>query len=59
MKTKDSSEVWTAPELTVMVRGRPEETILGACKKQNELPGSNGAQNGCYYDSLTSPLPVI
>jgi hypothetical protein len=49
MGTKVSLEVWTTPELTIMVRANPEEMILSARKKLNQLPGAGGAQNGCYF----------
>ena len=29
MKTK---KTWSKPELIVLVRGKPEEAVLGACK---------------------------
>ncbi len=27
-------KTWTEPELIVLVRGKPEEAILGSCKSQ-------------------------
>jgi hypothetical protein len=32
MNSKESPEVWTPPELTVLVRNKPEEAVLETCK---------------------------
>jgi hypothetical protein len=32
MNSIASTEVWTSPELTVLVRNKPEETVLVSCK---------------------------
>lgn len=36
-----STRAWDRPELTVIVRGRPEEAILAACK----VEGGDGPTN--------------
>lgn len=44
---------WTQPQLIVLARGMPEESILQACKYIDALsppPGpGQGAQQGCSY----------
>jgi hypothetical protein len=32
MNSKEPSEVWTEPELIVLVRSKPEEAVLDTCK---------------------------
>jgi hypothetical protein len=44
-------EKWQNPELIVLVRGRPEEAVLSACK--GELPGGYNDQAGaCLVGAL-------
>ena len=38
---------WNKPELTVLVRTRPEEAVLGLCKNTTVKTGAAGAQNQC------------
>jgi len=46
-------EVWTKPQLIVLGRGRPEESVLGACKvnPQSSNPQytpPDGVPRGCW-----------
>ena len=46
---------WQRPELTVLVRSKPEEAVLTACKYDTKTAstGSNVSYNGCGgYQSL-------
>jgi len=44
---------WTTPQLIVLARGMPEESVLDACK--TNVPGSLGADkadlNGCCKEN--------
>ena len=43
---------WNKPELTVLVRTRPEEAILGLCKN-TDRPGGNADMNSqCKIDDF-------
>jgi len=37
---------WQTPQLTVLVRSRPEEAVLAACKYAG-MSGSTGGKNAC------------
>jgi hypothetical protein len=51
-KEKEAGKkLWSKPELTVLVRNKPEETVLAACKKSSGFSGSNDAFDGCWQDS--------
>jgi hypothetical protein len=47
-------KTWTEPKLTALVRRKPEEGILGACKTQEEA-GPGGA--GRCFEEWRSPPP--
>jgi hypothetical protein len=56
MKDQKPSNEWTTPELTVLVRSKPEEGVLSACKGALK-PGGPIAQvyacaefNDCFPD---------
>jgi len=57
----ESKKAWVTPELIVLVRSKPEEAVLEACKYW-EIGGSNqavasGCSQGCVYpctDQLSS-----
>ncbi len=61
MTTTDSKKrPWQRPELVVLVRSRPEETVLAACK--GALTGGPGSPRGascsfkgapCYAKTLS------
>jgi hypothetical protein len=38
---------WTKPELTVLVRNKPEEQVLSGCKVTDTSVGSNGGASNC------------
>ncbi len=44
---------WTRPEMTILVRTRPEEAVLGVCKNGtgDGTPGLNNANNKCLKES--------
>lgn len=44
----ENKKVWMEPELIVLVRSRPEEAVLGACK-QLGTTGDNGPNAGAGY----------
>jgi len=42
----NSTRQWHAPQLYVLVRSKPEEAVLTACKIGNDLgPGDEGGQS--------------
>jgi hypothetical protein len=48
----DTKETWESPQLVVLVRGKPEERVLDACKS---IPfggstGANSTANGCSME---------
>ncbi|MFH1088218.1 MAG: hypothetical protein V1719_00015 [Patescibacteria group bacterium] len=45
---------WTRPLLTVLVRGKPEERVLGGCKMAWGSQGANNENTGCwtYYNTV-------
>jgi len=48
-------KTWETPKLIVLVRGRPEESILSACKS-NEIPtGPNANVSQCESGDGTCP----
>ena len=50
---------WSRPELIVLVRGKPEEAVLGACKAES-LDTSYGAyQGGCNVTPCNSCASLI
>jgi hypothetical protein len=51
MNSKESPEVWTPPELIVLVRSHPEEAVLGACKNGGHAVwGANYDFERCYLN---------
>ena len=38
---------WGRPELIVIVRGRPEEAVLGVCKEDTQRTGQSNVLTGC------------
>jgi hypothetical protein len=53
MKSKESPEVWTTPELITLVRNKPEETVLSTCKS-----ATKGASYGMEHDRCEYALPI-
>jgi hypothetical protein len=39
--------MWQKPEMTVLVRSRPEEAVLAACKQPGSATGPSTAKNDC------------
>jgi hypothetical protein len=42
-----STRVWVTPELTVLVRSRPEESVLGGCKTTGLKTTKDNKATGC------------
>lgn len=38
---------WQKPHLVVLVRGKPEENVLGTCKKAGSATDNSGTHDGC------------
>lgn len=55
---KNPRKQWHQPELIVLVRGNPEESVLTGCKAgpaDSGLGGGNASQGpGCGYNSCAS-----
>ena len=47
--SKTTRETWEKPQLLVLVRHKPEEAVLGACKAAGGL-GPGGDEASCIYD---------
>ncbi len=52
MARSEAKQTWTSPELIVLVRGTPEERVLGACKAYPNTGPSLGDT-----DCFDSPTP--
>lgn len=44
---------WRRPELIVLVRGKPEEAVLTACKTSGILGDPNNAFGYCYQGGVS------
>jgi hypothetical protein len=47
MNSKESSGVWTEPELIVLVRSKPEEAVLTGCKTGTGNDGYDAVNSRC------------
>lgn len=45
---------WKAPQLTVLVRSRPEEVLTSNCKAGASTTGPAGNSQGCGKDIITN-----
>ncbi len=43
----EGRKAWITPELIVLVRSKPEEAVLGACKGNPSLSGPNQTATDC------------
>lgn len=43
-------KAWARPELTILVRSRPEEAVLYNCKNTSGSGGNNTTKGNCTYD---------
>jgi hypothetical protein len=52
--TPTLKRVWSRPELIVLVRNRPEESVLGGCKNHGEgtFSGPSNQDSQCSQDGL-------
>ena len=50
----EQKKEWVQPELTVIVRRKPEEGILGACKLYPTSVGDQSEHNMCAADECVS-----
>jgi hypothetical protein len=46
-KKEIGKKLWQKPELTVLVRNKPEEAVLEGCKTDVEIAGSIVLATGC------------
>lgn len=44
---RSPGRAWSAPKLTVLTRGRAEESVLGACKMSATGTGPEGGNDQC------------
>ena len=57
--SKVESKKWITPELTVLIRGKNEETVLAGCKSRSGS-GSESSNSVCTLaDELTCTNPCI
>ena len=45
-----SEKIWLTPELVILVRSKPEETVLTVCKGDGEIYSSASVYDGCWFD---------
>ena len=50
-KIKTVKKPWQKPELVVLVRGNPEESVLTSCKVIGSL-GYHNTNNSCLWSTL-------
>jgi hypothetical protein len=43
----ERKRAWSGPDLTVLVRGKPEETVLNGCKVTQIGAGPTGGNDQC------------
>ena len=51
MEQQSQKKVWRTPELIVLVRSKPEEAVLAACKAWLTTSGPFATQVWCVYDT--------
>jgi hypothetical protein len=59
---KDTKKAWVKPELVIMVRNKPEETILTACKRSGSNNPPGFIDGGCQTfpdDPQCTPCNVV
>ena len=52
--TQKSKRAWSSPELIVLVRGKPEESVLAGCKNAAGAATEKGSQNDCFSPPQTT-----
>ena len=52
---KTVKKPWRKPELIVLVRGNPEESVLTACKVLGGA-GYHNTNNGCLWESVCTSV---
>jgi hypothetical protein len=54
--TQMTKKAWSKPERIVLVRGKPEEAILGACKDNVTQANANNDASGCSVQCVSDCL---
>jgi hypothetical protein len=52
---KTEKKPWRKPELTVLLRTRPEVTVLAGCKNLNEGDSASRTQDHCGFGGGCTP----
>jgi hypothetical protein len=55
---EQTRKAWSRPELIEIVRGRPEEAVLTACKNQPGGAGPGAANGGCWTSCAAGTCEV-
>jgi hypothetical protein len=50
---------WVQPELTVLVRSKPEEGVLMVCKTMEEALGPEDMYSGCDMFDIEACMPCF
>ncbi len=50
-------QVWMKPQLIVLVRGKPEESVLGTCKNTATVGPQQGSNTHCEHVNCSATLP--
>jgi hypothetical protein len=57
VRRNNMKKIWKKPELVVLVRSRPEESVLGFCKTGGAFGYADNVQVGCKNVSDGSICP--
>lgn len=50
---------WETPKLTVLVRNKSEEKVLGNCKTSSGVDGEGTYNNYCYVENCVDGCNII
>ena len=50
---------WAEPGLIVLVRSKPEEAVLTACKYADTIGGSNSQNSQCAWGGANFPCNIL
>jgi len=51
---KASLKIWSTPDLVILTRSKPEETVLVFCKGDDNLTSSAFLYDGCWLNLTDS-----
>lgn len=48
----DEGKLWSKPQLVILARGRPEESVLATCKKDSTSSGPSNKKSSCNTSTI-------